>query len=95
MFDKVNRPLKIQFYDAFETLMTLAADSMAEAPDSELWNRTATPFIVISILFPILILVPLEKVRDNSVASQIHDRIERFKSGDVIMLFNEVIAIKS
>eukprot|EP00978_Attheya_sp_CCMP212_P035766 scaffold157600_cov59-Attheya_sp.AAC.1 len=35
MFDKVNRNLKIQFYDAFETLMTLAADSMTDAPETE------------------------------------------------------------
>eukprot|EP00978_Attheya_sp_CCMP212_P041313 scaffold235182_cov42-Attheya_sp.AAC.1 len=40
MFDKVNRNLKIQFYDAFETLMTLAADSMADAPETERTKRS-------------------------------------------------------
>eukprot|EP00978_Attheya_sp_CCMP212_P010994 scaffold26864_cov63-Attheya_sp.AAC.2 len=74
IFDKTNHRLCTQLYDVYAKLMHLTADSLEPSDHPDNCQSTSTPFIIISILFPILILAPLEKGHKDSVASRIHAR---------------------
>eukprot|EP00978_Attheya_sp_CCMP212_P030701 scaffold113955_cov28-Attheya_sp.AAC.6 len=59
IFDKTNHRLRTQLYDVYAKLMHLTADSLEPSDHPDNWQSTSTPFIIISIIFPILILAPL------------------------------------
>jgi hypothetical protein len=96
MFDKLNPGMKVQFFDIYESIMTLAATAPLTATDprGKDWKDTATPFIIMAFYLPAMILVPLEKDHDESISSRIHERIQRLQHDEGKQLLEEVHATK-
>jgi hypothetical protein len=88
--------MKVQFYDVYEQIMSLAATAPMQNsdPNTEEWRNTATPFIVMAFYMPAMILAPLEDGHDDSISSRIHDRIQRLQNGEGKQLLEEVHAIQ-
>jgi hypothetical protein len=63
IFDKLNPRVKVQFYDLYQKVMTLAATVPMVSDDSQhdIWRDTSTPFLAMSFLLPVMILTPLPK----------------------------------
>ena len=98
IFDKLNPRVKVQFFDLYQKVMTLASTVQLTSAESqhEDWRIMATPFLAMSFLLPAMILAPLPKDRpkEESIASVIHKRIIRFQQGEGKQLLEEVHVTK-